>query len=139
MLDRDAHGANFADFDEAEFQQYLGKQAEVDSEKDTEKGGSPHVWNLATTQAWNDPDFAPSDDDVAAGYRVFPPWLDGGGGDGGSWADQVEENAPEMSDEDKAFLETIKDKPNTELTADEINILTQLAGGGLPLVYGEDW
>ncbi|KAG6356764.1 hypothetical protein INS49_014638 [Diaporthe citri] len=133
MLDRDPHGANFKDFDEAEFAQYLSRKKEVDAEKDTEvESGPGKVWNLASTQANNDPEFAPPDNDLYGSpgqlndlppLKISPP--------------------PEMSDVDKAYLKKIKGKPGSMMTVAEMALLEQLERGGddallPPLVYGED-
>ncbi|KAI3401033.1 hypothetical protein diail_741 [Diaporthe ilicicola] len=133
MLNRDPHGANFKDFNEAEFAQYLSRKKEVDAEKDTEVASAPgKVWNLASTQAYNDPEFAPSEQDLHLPHnqldelpplKVPPP--------------------PDMSDADKAYLKKIKEKPGSMLTAAEVALLEQLSAGGNaallpPLVYGED-
>lgn len=134
MLDRDPHGANFKDFNEAEFAQYLSRKKEVDAEKDTEVESEPgKVWNLASTQANNDPEFAPPDDymfgfpggrlDDLPPLKISPP--------------------PEMSDVDKAYLKKIKGKPGSMMTVAEMALLDQLERGGddallPPLIYGED-
>lgn len=129
MLDRDPNGANFMDFDEAEFAQYLSRKKEVDAEKDTESESEPgKVWNLASTQAINDPEFAPPPQpppglDNLPPLKIPPP--------------------PEMNDADKAFLKKVKEKPGSMMTAQEMALLEQLSRGGddallPPLVYGED-
>ncbi|KAK2602742.1 hypothetical protein N8I77_009250 [Diaporthe amygdali] len=132
LLDRDPHGANFKDFNEAEFAQYLSKKKEVDAEKDTEVASAPgKVWNLASTQAHNDPEFAPSDKDMPLPpshlndlppLKLPPP--------------------PDMSDADKAYLKKIKEKPGSMLTVTEMALLDQLSMGENallpPLTYGED-
>lgn len=130
MLNRDAHGAGFNDFNEAEFQQYLAKQKEVDAEKDTEADAFPQIWNLATTQSWNDPDFAPSEGNVPAPVGEPVP--------NGDAVGRIQIEPPEMSDQEKAFLEKAKQDPKSGLTAADIAILDQIAGGGDFLVYGED-
>lgn len=130
MLNRDAHGAGFNDFNEAEFQQYLAKQKEVDAEKDTEADAFPQIWNLATTQSWNDPDFAPSEGNVPA--PIGEPVQNGDA------VGKIQIEPPEMSDQEKAFLEKAKQDPKSGLTAADIAILDQIAGGGDFLVYGED-
>ncbi|ROW09075.1 hypothetical protein VMCG_02886 [Cytospora schulzeri] len=130
MLNRDPHGANFNDFNEAELQQYLAKQKEVDAEKDTEVDAYPQIWNLATTQSWNDPEFAPSEGNVPAPFGE--PVIDGDA------LASVQIAAPEMSDQEKEYLEKAKEDPNSELTAADIAVLDQIAGGGDYLVYGED-
>lgn len=132
MLDRDPHGANFRDFDEAEFAQYVSRKKEVDAEKDTEVESEPgKVWNLASTQASNDPEFAPPDSDLLLPLdqlNDYPPLKIS--------------PAPEMSKEDKEYLKKIKGKPGS-MTASEMALLDQLERGGddallPPLVYGED-
>lgn len=135
MLDRDPHGANFKDFDEAEFAQYLSHKKEVDAEKDTEVDPGPgKVWNLASTQAVNDPEFAPPDDDP---YNLPPDQLDD--------LPPLKKlpPAPDMSDADKAYLKKIQGKPGSKLTVAEMALLEQLSRGVEdallpPLVYGED-
>lgn len=134
MLDRDPHGANFKDFDEAEFAQYLSRKKEVDAEKDTEVDSGPgKVWNLASTQASNDPEFAPPDHDL---YNLPPGRLD-------DLPPLKIPPAPDMSDTDKAYLKKIQGKPGSMLTVAEMALLEQLSRGGddallPPLVYGED-
>lgn len=129
MLDRDPAGANFMDFDEAEYAQYLSRKKEVDAEKDTESESEPgKVWNLASTQAINDPEFAPP--------AQPPPGLD-------NLPPLKIPPAPEMNDADKAFLKKVKEKPGSSMTAQEMALLEQLSRGGddallPPLVYGED-
>lgn len=130
MLDRDAHGANFVDFNEAEYREYLAKQKEVDAEKDVEESATPQLWNLASTQSWNDPDYAPSWDNMP-NDELNPPNLD-------ALEDVDIRPAPELSEEDKAFLEEAKADPNTELSEADIGILDQLAGGIDRPAYGED-
>lgn len=133
MLDRDPHGANFKDFDEAQFAQYLSRKKEVDAEKDTEADTEPgKVWNLASTQANNDPEFAPPDEDLYGRPGQFddlPPLKIS--------------PAPEMSNADKEYLKKIKSKPGSMMTVAEMALLEQLERGGddallPPLVYGED-
>lgn len=130
MLDRDPLGANFKDFDEAEFAQYLSRKKEVDAEKDTESNSEPgKVWNLASTQANNDPEFAPPNQPPQGLLDDLPPLKI--------------PPAPEMSDADKAFLKKIKGKPGSMMTGQEMALLEQLSRGGdkallPPLVYGED-
>jgi hypothetical protein len=51
---------------------------------------------------------------------------------------RIQIEAPEMSDQEKAFLEKAKQDPNSGLTAADIAVLDQIAGGGDFLVYGED-
>lgn len=129
MLDRDPHGANFKDFEEAEFAQYLSRKKEVDAEKDTEvESGPGKAWNLGNTQAVNDPEFAPPADELSRPLGNLPPLKIS--------------PAPEMSDSDKAYLKKIKEKPGS-MTAAEMALLEQLERGGdesllPPLVYGED-
>ncbi|KUI71242.1 hypothetical protein VM1G_06879 [Cytospora mali] len=136
MLDRDPHNANFDDFDEAEFQQYLAKQNDVDAEKDIEEGSSPHVWNLATTQSWNDPEFAPSAESLLESYGLPASYLEALVN--GLSQDLPQVQGPEMSEEDKAFLEKAKEDPDSKLTAAELAVLEQLAGGTDFPAYGED-
>lgn len=132
MLNRDPHGANFKDFDQAEFAQYISRKKEVDAEKDTEVASEPgRVWNLASTQAHNDPEFAPADQDMRHPLDQlydFPPLK--------------LPPAPDMSDADKAYLKKIKEKPGSMLTAAEVALLEQLSIGDNallpPLVYDED-
>lgn len=126
MLDRDPHGANFNDFDESEFQQYLARQKEVDAEKDTEVDAYPQIWNLATTQSWNDPEFAPSENNPAP---VEAPVANG---------PMVHIPPPDMSEQEKEFLQKAKEDPNSGLSAADISVLDQMAGGGDFLIYGED-
>lgn len=130
ILDRDPHGANFNDFNEADLQQYLSRQKEVDAEKDTEVDAFPQVWNLATTQSWNDPDFATSEGNVPAPVGV--PVANGDA------LGNIQIEAPEMSDQEKTYLAKAKEDPNSGLTAADIAVLDQIAGGGDFLVYGED-
>ncbi|KAK7749489.1 hypothetical protein SLS53_000064 [Cytospora paraplurivora] len=139
MLDRDGHGAGFIDFDEAEYQAYLAKQDEVDAEKDIEDGTTPHIWNIATTQPWNDPEFAPAldVDNMPVPFRYPIPHV----GPGDSWADggpQPQINAPELSEEDRVFLEEAKKKIDSGLSAADIAILEHLAEGQSLPAYGED-
>lgn len=128
MLNRDPHGANFNDFDEAEFLQYMAKQKEVDAEKDTEVDMYPQVWNLATTQSWNDPEFAPAEDNAPAPNEEPQTNED----------PSVRIPAPDMSDQEKEFLEKAKQDPNSGLSATDIAVLDQIAGGGDFVAYGED-
>jgi hypothetical protein len=130
MLSRDPRSANFKDFDEAEFAQYLSRKKQVDSEKDTESDYKPgKVWNIASTQANNDPEFAPPSQPPESLLHDPPPLK--------------LPPAPEMSEADRAFLKKIKEKPGSAMTGQEMALLEQLSRGGdeallPPLVYGED-
>lgn len=139
MLDRDRHGASFTDFDSAEYQAYLARQDEVDAEKDIEDGAAPHIWNIATTQPWNDPEFAPAlgVDNMPAPFRYPIPHV----GPGESWADggpQPQVSGPELSEEDRTFLEEAKKKIDSGLSAADIAILEHLVEGQSLPAYGED-
>ncbi|POS78734.1 glycosyltransferase family 17 [Diaporthe helianthi] len=130
MLNRNPLDANFKDFDEAEYAQFISRKKEVDSEKDTEAESEPgKVWNLATTQADNDPEFAPANQPGFGELDRLPPLK--------------LPPQPQMSETDKAFLKKLKEKPESTMTGMETALLEQLSRGDdasllPPLVYGED-